>query len=89
MDFKEHPSFNSVVDNYLGGNVENLNNIEHAAKLSALKQLLTDLGIASSDGENDTSASGGVSGNVVSQHRALIFCQLKTMLDILENDLLR
>lgn len=27
--------------------------------------------------------------NIVNQHRALIFCQLKAMLDIIENDLLK
>lgn len=40
------------------------------------RQLLLDCGI-------------GVQTESVSQHRALIFCQLKTMLDIVEKDLLR
>lgn len=31
----------------------------------------------------------GVQTESVSQHRALIFCQLKAMLDIVEHDLLR
>ena len=31
----------------------------------------------------------GVENETVSQHRALIFCQLKTMLDIVEKDLLK
>ncbi|KAH8347377.1 hypothetical protein KR059_009857, partial [Drosophila kikkawai] len=53
-----------------------LNDIEHSAKLPALKQLLLDCGI-------------GVQTESVSQHRALIFCQLKAMLDIVEHDLLR
>ncbi|KAI8045264.1 TATA-binding protein-associated factor 172 [Drosophila gunungcola] len=53
-----------------------LDDIEHSAKLPALKQLLLDCGI-------------GVQTESVSQHRALIFCQLKTMLDIVEHDLLR
>lgn len=80
---KEHPSYRGLVSSHLGGDVENLNSIEHAAKLTALKQLLTDLGMAGVDGEP------GDSGPIVSQHRALIFCQLKTMLDILESDLLK
>uniref|UniRef100_A0A0A1WE77 TATA-binding protein-associated factor 172 n=1 Tax=Zeugodacus cucurbitae TaxID=28588 RepID=A0A0A1WE77_ZEUCU len=53
-----------------------LDDIEHSAKLPALKQLLLDCGI-------------GVQTETVSQHRALIFCQLKAMLNIVENDLLR
>lgn len=82
---KDHPSYETVVGNYLDGNIDNLINIEHAAKLSALKQLLTDLGIARQDG--DTGDPDNV--RVVSQHRALVFCQLKTMIDIVESDLLR
>jgi len=77
---KEHPEYESVLSTHLSGNLNNLLDIEHSAKLSALKQLLTDLGIANSSTEGE---------QVVSQHRALIFCQLKTMLDILESDLLK
>lgn len=43
---------------------------------SLFRQLLLDCGI-------------GVQTESVSQHRALIFCQLKAMLDIVEHDLLR
>ena len=73
---KSHPEYESVLGAHLNGNLDNLLNIEHSAKLSALKQLLTDLGISGEE-------------QVVSQHRALVFCQLKTMLDILETDLLK
>merc|ERR1719481_1966638 len=76
---KSHPEYESVLGAHLNGNLDNLLNIEHSAKLSALKQLLTDLGIAGNNNEEQ----------VVSQHRALVFCQLKTMLDILETDLLK
>ncbi|ALC46880.1 Hel89B [Drosophila busckii] len=57
-------------------NNTSLDDIEHSAKLPALKQLLLDCGI-------------GMQTESVSQHRALIFCQLKAMLDIVEHDLLR
>merc|ERR1712142_1026107 len=77
---KNHPEYESVLSTHLKGNLENLLDIEHAAKLSALKQLLTDLGIAGSNSDEE---------QVVSQHRALVFCQLKTMLDIVESDLLK
>lgn len=43
------------------------------------RQLLLDCGIGLTS--NDES--------VISQHRALIFCQLKSMLDIIENDLFK
>lgn len=46
------------------------------------RQLLLDCGIG-------TSATASESVAVVSQHRALIFCQLKKMLDIVEKDLLQ
>jgi len=72
----DHPSYQTILTDHLGGNIDSLLNIEHAAKLTALKQLLTDLGL------------GGESDQVVSPHRCLIFCQLKTMLDIVEKDLL-
>ena len=63
-----------------------LRDIEHAPKLGALRDLLIDCGIgaaAPSEGEIGTGA------NYVSQHRALIFCQMKEMLDMVENDVLR
>ena len=52
-----------------------------------LRQLLLDcgIGISSEDGSN----SNFMTDPVVSQHRALIFFQLKSMLDIVENDLLK
>lgn len=51
------------------------------------RQLLLDCGI----GVAADTADGGntVSTETVSQHRVLIFCQLKTMLDIIEQDLLQ
>ncbi|KAH8417214.1 hypothetical protein KR222_006412, partial [Zaprionus bogoriensis] len=64
------------VSSQLAATNSTLDDIEHSAKLPALKQLLLDCGI-------------GVQTESVSQHRALIFCQLKAMLDIVEHDLLR
>ena len=64
----------------------NLKDIAHAPKLTALRDLLVDCGIgidAPADGELATEA------NYVSQHRALIFCQMKEMLDIVQNDVLK
>lgn len=72
--------------------------IEHGAKLPALKQLLLDCGIGQPQQQQSRNSvsTGGTPDNqppqqqqLVSQHRALIFCQLKAMLDIVEKDLLR
>ena len=76
-----------------------LANIDHGAKLPALKQLLLDCGIGQQQ-QQVQAVRGSSSGDsrldqvpqstqLVSQHRALIFCQLKAMLDIVENDLLK
>nr|XP_026499034.1 TATA-binding protein-associated factor 172 [Vanessa tameamea] len=77
----EHPEATRVA-RQLAAQGSSLDDIEHGAKLPALKQLLLDCGIG-------TSATVGESGAVVSQHRALIFCQLKKMLNIVERDLLQ
>ncbi|TIC01506.1 hypothetical protein E3Q18_00684 [Wallemia mellicola] len=67
-----------------GGNIRDVSN---APKLLALRQLLQDCGIGesgqSTDGVTDVDNGG------VSQHRVLVFCQMKQMLDIVENDLFK
>ncbi|KAH8815811.1 putative helicase mot1 [Xylogone sp. PMI_703] len=58
----------------------------HAPKLTALRDLLVDCGIGiepSSENELTTETS------YVSPHRALIFCQMKEMLDMVQNDVLK
>lgn len=62
-----------------------LKDIAHAPKLTALRDLLIDcgIGIDNSGGELPSEQQ------YVSQHRALIFCQMKEMLDIVQNDVLR
>lgn len=62
-----------------------LTDIAHAPKLAALRDLLIDCGI----GANASGADDLAEPNYVSQHRALIFCQMKEMLDIVQNDVLR
>ena len=54
------------------------------------RQLLNECGIgvhSESESSSEACISGG--GAVVSQHRVLLFCQYKTMLDIIEKDLLK
>ncbi|XP_052865254.1 TATA-binding protein-associated factor 172 [Anopheles cruzii] len=71
-----HPEYQDIVGEFTR-NGSSMDDIEHSAKLPVLKQLLLDCGI----GTNEDMS--------VNQHRALIFCQLKAMLDIIENDFLK
>ncbi|EPE35095.1 P-loop containing nucleoside triphosphate hydrolase [Glarea lozoyensis ATCC 20868] len=58
----------------------------HAPKLTALRDLLVDCGIGIEPAsENDLTTEA----NFVSPHRALIFCQMKEMLDMVQNDVLK
>ncbi|KAG0207805.1 TATA-binding protein-associated factor mot1 [Mortierella sp. GBA30] len=89
---ERHPEYTKVMKQLKSHN-QSIHDISFAPKLQALRQLLMDCGIGSksaSESSADVEASlisGG--GSAVSQHRALIFCQQKAMLDIIENDLLR
>ncbi|XP_012284327.1 TATA-binding protein-associated factor 172 isoform X2 [Orussus abietinus] len=89
-----HPQYQAV-SGMLKQQQSTLADIEHGAKLPALKQLLLDCGIGQPQQQrNPTLVVNPAEGQqhqqqLVSQHRALIFCQLKAMLDIVEKDLLR
>lgn len=61
-----------------------LNDPVHAPKLTALRDLLVDCGIGT-----EPSAEGDLETSYVSPHRALIFCQMKEMLDMVQNDVLK
>ena len=74
-----------AVQSLLKSKGSTLRDIEHAPKLGALRDLLLDCGIgapAPTDGEIDATS-------YVSRHRALVFCQMKEMLDMVENDVLK
>ncbi|XP_006458226.1 hypothetical protein AGABI2DRAFT_183309 [Agaricus bisporus var. bisporus H97] len=72
-----------------------LHDIQQAPKLLALKQLLIDCGIGvSTNSRNDSAGGESIDGvtdpaGTFSQHRVLIFCQMKQMLDIIETDLFK
>lgn len=73
---------------------KSLNDIENAPKMLALKQLLQDCGIGNADQVTNsqdslTAALQDDDTGGISQHRVLIFCQQRQMLDIIENDLFR
>jgi TATA-binding protein-associated factor len=80
----QHPQYQTIISQ-LKHQKSSLSDISHATKLCALRQLLLDCGIGT---QSSISVING-SEPVVNQHRALVFCQLKSMLDIVENDLLR
>jgi len=81
---QQHPEF-ELIKKELG--LESLHSLECAPKLQALKELLHECGIGSiSAADKDESDE---SESIVSNHRVLIFAQLKSMLDIIENDLLK
>ncbi|KAI8501245.1 btaf1 RNA polymerase II, B-TFIID transcription factor-associated, 170kDa, partial [Branchiostoma belcheri] len=80
-----HPEFQQVALQ-LKAQQSSLSDIQHSAKLTALRQLLLDCGIGVPDSGQTADL---LSDSVVGQHRALVFCQLKSMLDILEKDLLK
>ncbi|KAL4253953.1 TATA-binding protein-associated factor Mot1 [Abortiporus biennis] len=74
---------------------KDLSDIQHAPKLLALKQLLVDCGVGVGQSVTAESAKSELldteptSSGAFSQHRVLIFCQMKQMLDIIETDLFK
>ncbi|KAE8349454.1 hypothetical protein BDV28DRAFT_60894 [Aspergillus coremiiformis] len=74
------------VQQYLHAKNSYIRDIAHAPKLRALRDLLLDCGIGvdpPSEGDLGTGAS------YVSPHRALIFCQMKEMLDIVQSEVFK
>lgn len=85
----DHPQLMQVED-YLKQTHLGLHDIINAPKLLALRNLLFECGIGEQDMEKKEPSNQLLpSENVISQHRALIFCQLKDMLDMVENDLFK
>ncbi|KAM3162935.1 TATA-binding protein-associated factor MOT1 [Lachancea thermotolerans] len=85
---KDHPQWSQVQD-YLKQTGFSLHDITHAPKLGALKNLLLECGIGIQDVDKKSKTYLPSTESVISQHRALIFCQLKDMLDMVENDLFK
>lgn len=85
---KGHPQW-AQVQEYLKETGVSLHDIVHAPKLGALKNLLLECGIGTQDIDKRSKNYPPPTENVISQHRALIFCQLKDMLDMVENDLFK
>ncbi|PVH97564.1 hypothetical protein DM02DRAFT_79104 [Periconia macrospinosa] len=77
-----------ATQSYLKKNHTSLEDIAHAPKLNALKDLLVDCGIGAADVEPTKTAANGDLPEAVSQHRALVFCQMKEMLDMVQSQVL-
>ncbi|KAK5940364.1 TATA-binding protein-associated factor mot1 [Knufia obscura] len=68
-----------------------LRDVAHAPKLGALRDLLLDCGIgvkADPKADKKTDSNDIPEAGTVSQHRVLIFCQMKEMLDMVQNEVL-
>ncbi|KAF7727950.1 TATA-binding protein-associated factor mot1 [Apophysomyces ossiformis] len=85
---EKHPSYDKV-QQMLTRTGTSLHDINNAPKLMGLKQLLGECGIGVTNTEPESDPASITTVGAVSQHRALIFCQLKTMLDIIETDLFK
>lgn len=89
-----HPQAAEVAE-YLATKKSDLKSIEHAPKLKSLKTLLLECGIGVNDSDYSSAKFKAkqkqllTSDGVISEHRALIFCQLKDMLDIVEEELFK
>ena len=79
---EKHPQYEKV-NKQLSKEKSHIRDPVHAPKLCALRDLLVDSGIGVE------TAGGPTETTSISQHRALIFCQLKEMLDIVEKDVLK
>ena len=75
-----------AIQKHLAKSGSSLRDTAHAPKLTALRDLLLDCGIGR-PGSADESQLQETS--YVSQHRALIFCQMKEMLDMVQTDVLK
>ncbi|KAF2486515.1 SNF2 family DNA-dependent ATPase domain-containing protein [Neohortaea acidophila] len=77
----------AAIQSLLARDKSSVSDPKHAPKLTALRDLLVDCGI----GVESSTESGLVptADQAVSQHRALIFCQMREMLDMVENTVLK
>jgi TATA-binding protein-associated factor len=90
MVFKEnHPQYEQLTAQ-LAREKTTLRDPIHAPKLGALRDLLVDCGIGIADVDKDKGQNPALEPiEAVSQHRALIFCQMKEMLDMVQTEVLQ
>ncbi|KAL4790741.1 hypothetical protein BDV19DRAFT_371803 [Aspergillus venezuelensis] len=80
-----HKQYNEV-QQYLQKKNSYIRDVSHAPKLSALRDLLLDCGIGVEPPSENNLTTGA---SYVAPHRALVFCQMKEMLDIVQSEVLR
>ncbi|KAF2817589.1 uncharacterized protein BDZ99DRAFT_565311 [Mytilinidion resinicola] len=81
-----------TTQNFLQSHHTDIRDIAHAPKLTALKDLLVDCGIGTESVSTSNGHANAMPGDLpeaVSQHRALIFCQMKEMLDMVQTEVLQ
>ena len=86
MVMKEGHKQYAAMQALLARDNSSLKDPKHAPKLMALRDLLVDCGIGA---ESADSGAVPTADQAVSQHRALIFCQMKEMLDMIESTVLK
>jgi TATA-binding protein-associated factor len=86
----DHPKW-AQIQAQLHSTGTSINDIKHSGKLVALRELLMEcgIGLASNNDDNESTISDMDNNSVLNQHRVLIFCQLKSMIDIIENEVLK
>lgn len=90
MVMKEGHKQYDAIQAYLAARNTSLKDPIHAPKLTALRDLLVDCGIGTSPTLSKQSSTEMITADqAVSPHRALIFCQMKEMLDMVEDTVLR
>jgi TATA-binding protein-associated factor len=84
----KHPKFEEISAG-LKQEGNSIWDMKHAPKLAALTELLYDCGITGGVIGAKSEVEALTSSGVTSQHRALIFCQVREMLDRIEKDVLK
>lgn len=84
----KHPKYDATLKE-LTSRGQSIRDVQHAPKLLALRDLLVDCGVGTLQNDDNKNSSSALTASVVNQHRVLIFCQIKDMLDMVENDVLK
>ncbi len=84
---RDHPKY-AQIQTHLHATRSSLSDYRHSGKLVALRELLLECGIGT-NGLDECDSTSDSDASVLNQHRVLIFCQLKSMIDIIESELLR
>ncbi|EFA86022.1 SNF2-related domain-containing protein [Heterostelium album PN500] len=85
---QNHPQYNAIIKE-LKASKSDITDIEHSPKLTTLKELLLECGIGVQSANANSNNNADLSQDVTTQHRVLIFAQMKSMLDVVETDLLK